>query len=502
MEAAIVSEVRDEAWSKESLTVVIFGASGDLAKKKTFPALLDLYIENVFPPSTVICGYARSKMTNEELRDQLRPFLIKKASDSTVDDFLAKCIYRSGPYDDISTELTKELSGKHISSENVENRVFYLALPPEAFLSTSSSIKKTLLSGSGYNRLIVEKPFGHDLESCLEMSKSLGAIFKEDQIYRIDHYLGKEMVQSILLLRFGNAFLEPIWNRQFVKSVVISFKEDIGTMGRGGYFDSSGIIRDVMQNHLMQVLSILAMEPPVKASGKGYSKYIRDEKVKVLRCIKPWKMENTVLGQYVSNGIDPGYSDDPTVPKGSNCPTFACVLMEIDNPRWEGVPFVIKAGKALDNKKVEVRIQLKNPPGAHQIFDGAKVPLNEIVIRLQPKEAIYIKTNVKKPGLLTQMIQSELDLTYHSRYEAHHNPDAYTRLLLDVLRGKQATFVRDDELNEAWRIVTPLLNEIENTRKEPFLYKFGSRGPKQADELLERVGFVRNRDYSWPGAKM
>ena len=200
--------------------------------------------------------YARSKMTNEELRDQLRPFLIKKASDSTVDDFLAKCIYRSGPYDDISTELTKELSGKHISSENVENRVFYLALPPEAFLSTSSSIKKTLLSGSGYNRLIVEKPFGHDLESCLEMSKSLGAIFKEDQIYRIDHYLGKEMVQSILLLRFGNAFLEPIWNRQFVKSVVISFKEDIGTMGRGGYFDSSGIIRDVMQNHLMQVLSV------------------------------------------------------------------------------------------------------------------------------------------------------------------------------------------------------------------------------------------------------
>ena len=264
--------------------------------------------------------------------------------------------------------MGKELEEMHRADEVaksgklVENRVFYLALPPEAFISTSRSIKTAgMEKNSGYSRVIVEKPFGHDTASAVELGKSLSELFDEHDLYRIDHYLGKEMVQNLLIVRFGNNFLEPIWNRNYVKSVVISFKEDIGTQGRGGYFDTSGIIRDVMQNHLMQVLSIVAMEPPVRVSGGDYSRYIRDEKVKVLRCIKPWKLENTVLGQYVSNGVEPGYADDETVPKGSNCPTYACVVMYVDNPRWEGVPFIMKAGKALDNRRAEVRIQLQNP---------------------------------------------------------------------------------------------------------------------------------------------
>ena len=346
-------------------------------------------------------------------------------------------------------------------------------------------------------RIIVEKPFGHDTESARKLASDLAEAFDESYLYRIDHYLGKEMVQNLIVLRFSNCLFDPLWNNNYVKCVMITFKEDIGTMGRGGYFDKSGIIRDVMQNHLMQVLSLVAMEPPVKVTGQGYSNYIRDEKVKLLKAIEPWKLENTVLGQYTSNGEEPGYLDDDTVPEGSNCPTYACIVMNIRNKRWDGVPFIMKAGKALNERKAEIRIQLKRPPGGSHMFGSDEIPHNEIVMRLQPEEAIYVKTNVKFPGLNTKIKTSELDMSYKTRFKNAKNPDAYTRLVLDVLRGKQATFVRDDELLAAWEIATPLLKQIDEEKVQPEKYKFGTRGPESADKLIEKAGYTYDSEYQW-----
>jgi glucose-6-phosphate 1-dehydrogenase len=326
----------------------------------------------------------------------------------------------------------------------------------------------------------------------------MGALFNEKDLFRIDHYLGKEMVQNLMVLRFANSWLEPNWNRDKISSVLITFKEDIGTMGRGGYFDEFGIIRDVMQNHLLQVLSIIAMEAPLSVHG-GEGNHVRDEKVKALRCIAPIAVEDCVLGQYVADekGDNPGYLEDETVPKGSRCPTFATCVLKVNNSRWEGVPFIIKCGKALDERKTEVRIQFRQQPGASHMFPGETIPPNELVIRLQPNEAIYLKTNIKSPGLQTIPTQVEMDLSYTTRFPGAHNPDAYTRLILDVLRGKQAGFVRDDELEAAWAIFTPLLHKIDAGHIQPVPYKFGSRGPEESDALLASNGFFRNENYSW-----
>uniref|UniRef100_A0A7S3V057 Glucose-6-phosphate 1-dehydrogenase n=1 Tax=Aplanochytrium stocchinoi TaxID=215587 RepID=A0A7S3V057_9STRA len=499
---AALQDIAKESWYEEPLTVFIFGASGDLAKKKTYPALLDLWMDGLLPPQTVICGYARSEKKDADFKKQIMPYLLKKVDKKAAKDFLKICVYRSGQYSDAAAlkKHSEEMTKKFHKNPSVENRVFYFALPPNAFIDTAASVKAGGMSPNGFNRLIVEKPFGHDLESAEKMGADLGAIFDESYLYRIDHYLGKEMVQNMMILRFGNSWLEPIWNRNFVKAVVISFKEDIGTMGRGGYFDKSGIIRDIMQNHLMQVLSVIAMEPPERISGPDYSNLVRDKKVALLKCIEPWSMANSVIGQYVSNGSEPGYLEDPTVPKGSNCPTFACTVMKINNDRWQGVPFIMKAGKALNQRRAEVRVQLKSPPNGAAVFNlesEEQIPYNEIVLRLQPEEAIYVKTNVKRPGLATELIQSELDLSYSSRYKDEKNPDAYTRLILDVLRGKQATFVRQDELVEAWKIATPLLKEVEESKVKPTDYVFGTRGPKEADVLIQKAGFVVDKNYKW-----
>lgn len=482
-------------WATQNLTVVVFGASGDLAKKKTFPALFDLFSEGFLPSQTVICGYSRSKLTNEDLHKKIKPYLDKKHPDkaTTIKKFLDTVIYRSGQYGSPGDlkEICTEINELHEIPE-VENRIYYFALPPKVFIPTAQSVKSSGISKTGFTRLIVEKPFGHDTASATQMAKDLGAIFKEDYLYRIDHYLGKEMVKAMLTLRFSNAWLEPLLNNNFVQSVMLTFKEDIGTEGRGGYFDSSGIIRDIMQNHLMQVLCVLAMEPPHRIVGEGASNLIRNEKVKLLQSIKPWKVEDTVIGQYVSDGTTPGYKDDETVPNDSKTPTFACTVFKVNNRRWSGVPFIMKAGKALDERKCEVRIQLKPPTGVAEMFQFGEeddtTPLNEIVIRVQPRETVYIKSNVKTPGLSDEVSQTFVDLTYDERYPEVKIPDAYTRLVLDVLKGSQENFVRSDELLEAWRIVTPLLEKIEGGALEPKQYTFGTRGPEEADEMIATKG--------------
>ncbi|CAM9291808.1 unnamed protein product, partial [Chrysoparadoxa australica] len=490
-------------YMEQALSIVVVGASGDLAKKKTFPALYDLYTHGFLPEHTKICGFARSEMTDEQLRTKLRPFL-EKIKDLSPDGECPKCFwqvfYKNGGYADAAAMkgvADQLLTWEQEHGSPIGNRVYYFAIPPTVFLDTAKIINSSGMAPNGWTRLIVEKPFGHDYGSALELSDGLKQYFQEHHIYRIDHYLGKEMVQNLLCMRFSNKIFEPIWNRDHISAVIFTFKENFGTEGRGGYFDKFGIIRDIIQNHLMQVFSLLAMEAPVRVSGTDYSNYIRDAKVASMAAIEPIRLDECVIGQYEGTGDEPGYQDDPGVPKGSLTPTFATVVVRVNNPRWEGVPFIFKAGKALNERKAEVRIQLRQPAGSGFMFDNEPVPRNELVMRLQPSESIYLKANVKAPGLNSHLLQSELDLTYGTRYPDEYSPDAYTRLILEVLRGQQATFVRRDELLASWKVFTPLLKAIEAGEVPMHNYKFGTRGPAESDELMSKVGFIYHSNYTW-----
>ncbi|ETO30078.1 glucose-6-phosphate 1-dehydrogenase, partial [Reticulomyxa filosa] len=373
------------------------------------------------------------------------------------------------------------------------NRLFYFATPPNVFTDLSKNIKKHL-SGNhkGWTRVIVEKPFGEDLKSCDDLLRAMGEHLKENQIYRIDHYLAKEMVQNMLVLRFSNTLWDTIWDRRSIKCVKISMKESEGVAGRGGYYDDYGVIRDVFQNHLIQVLCLTAMEAPVSLHDDD----IRDEKVKVLKAIESPPLTNVVVGQYGRSLDDKqeSYLEDPSIvsknPKSKQL-TFVQMVLFINNKRWAGVPFICKCGKALDARNAEIRIQFKN--------DGLclypNAVFNELAIRLQPSEAIWLRVNTKKPGFarLNSTYSSDLDLTYQSRFDNLVLPGAYTRLILDCLEGDQSLFVRDDELREAWRIVTPLLKKFEGDSSfKPPTYPRGSRGPPEADEMASRYGFLRS----------
>eukprot|EP00731_Ephydatia_muelleri_P001953 Em0001g1953a len=461
------------AEKKLCTSFVVMGASGDLAKKKIYPTLWLLFRGKLLPVGTKIVGYARTHMAIAELREKC----VIKAKDSErelLDSFWASNSYVSGSYTeaDAFAKLDSELKKLEGGAE-VANRLFYLALPPSVFETVTTHIKGAAMSAKGWNRIIVEKPFGKDSDSSAQLTRHLSSVFTEDEIYRIDHYLGKEMVQTLLVLRFANAIFQPLWNRDNIKCVVVSFKEPFGTQGRGGYFDEFGIIRDVMQNHLLQVLCLVAMEKPVSTSAED----IRDEKVKVLRSVPELKLGDVVLGQY-----------------GSVTPTFATAVLHIKNERWDGVPFILRCGKALNERKAEIRIQFRDVPG--DIFPG-KARRNELVIRLQPNEAMYMKVMMKQPGISFEPIEGELDLTYKNRFKDVTLPDAYERLLLDVFNGSQAHFVRSDELAEAWRIFTPLLHQIERERVAPIQYPYGSRGPKESDELVSKYGFHYTGTYKW-----
>lgn len=481
------------------LSIVVLGASGDLAKKKTFPALFNLYRQGFLQPREVyIFGYARTKLSDDGLRDRLRGHLDQGKGTSSshsedVSKFLQLIKYVSGSYDseDGFQLLDKEIS-EHEKSKNSQKgssrRLFYLALPPSVYPSVCKMIRICCMNDSnlgGWTRIVVEKPFGKDLSSAEELSAQLGGLFNEEQIYRIDHYLGKELVQNLLVLRFANRLFLPLWNRDNIDNVQIVFKEDFGTEGRGGYFDEYGIIRDIIQNHLLQVFCLVAMEKPSSLKPER----IRDEKVKVLQSVLPIADEDVVLGQYE------GYTDDPTVPDDSNTPTLASVVLRIHNERWEGVPFILKAGKALNSRKAEIRIQFKDVPG--DIFKCKNQGRNEFVIRLQPSEAMYMKLTVKEPGLEMATVQSELDLSYRQRYQGVTIPEAYERLILDTIRGDQQHFVRRDELKAAWEIFTPLLHRIDKGELKSLPYKPGSRGPVEADELLKKAGYVQTQGYIW-----
>uniref|UniRef100_M4FDB3 Glucose-6-phosphate 1-dehydrogenase n=1 Tax=Brassica campestris TaxID=3711 RepID=M4FDB3_BRACM len=505
------STLRNESFLKEygpvsetgSLSIVVLGASGDLAKKKTFPALFNLYHQGFLNPDEVhIFGYARSKISDQELRDKIRGYLVDEKNASEKAEALSKFLqlikYVSGPYDseDGFKRLDKAISEHEISkktSEGSSRRLFYLALPPSVYPPVCKMIKAWCTNKSdlgGWTRIVVEKPFGKDLESAEQLSSQIGALFDEPQIYRIDHYLGKELVQNMLVLRFANRFFLPLWNRDNIANVQIVFREDFGTEGRGGYFDEYGIIRDIIQNHLLQASNYGALEFLCKLQMMlSYVKLCFSVTADVLQSVMPIKDEEVVLGQYE------GYRDDPTVPNDSNTPTFATTILRIDNERWEGVPFILKAGKAMSSKKADIRIQFKDVPG--DIFKCQKQGRNEFVIRLQPSEAMYMKLTVKQPGLEMQTVQSELDLSYKQRYQDVSIPEAYERLILDTIKGDQQHFVRRDELKAAWEIFTPLLHRIEKGEVKSIPYKPGSRGPTEADQLLEKAGYLQTHGYIW-----
>lgn len=484
----------EEDVAKRALTIVVLGASGDLAKKKTFPALFQLHRRKLLPPHALIVGYARSNLSNDEYQNLIKSGC-KGAKEDELQTFLDKTFYFRGNYDSSESfiQLDKFLASEEPKrgGENGSNRIFYFAIPPTVFVSAAKAIQPNALSKTGWNRIVVEKPFGRDTESSVVLAKELGSLFSEDQLYRIDHYLGKEMVQNLMVLRFANEVFEPIWNRNHIKNVQITFKEDFGTQGRGGYFDESGIIRDVMQNHLIQILALIGMEPPVSLNAED----VRDEKAKLLRAIPPLTLPDIIIGQYVSDSSspEPSYLSDPTVPPTSITPTFACAVLQVNNSRWQGVPFILRCGKALNERKAEIRIQFRKP--ANNLFESLQP--NELVVRVQPGEAVYLKMTTKKPGLTLENVYTELDLSYANRFTADPLPDAYERLILDVIRGDHNLFVRNDELTAAWKIFTPVLHKLEEEKIKPISYKFGTRGPPEADELAQRYGYIRPQNYSW-----
>ncbi|THF94129.1 hypothetical protein TEA_011711 [Camellia sinensis var. sinensis] len=546
---------------KSSVSITVVGASGDLAKKKIFPALFALYYEDCLPEHFTIFGYARSKMTDAELRNMVSRTLTcridkRENCGEKMEHFLKRCFYHSGQYDSQNNfaELDNKLkehevlkSGcsrrngggdsvsvagckgrsatvtavtavtaaatadtpvnlNHIAKAavtggaifrpslksrwggRVSNRLFYLSVPPNVFTDAVRCASLSASSANGWTRVIVEKPFGRDFESSSALTKSLKQYLEEDQIFRIDHYLGKELVENLSVLRFSNLIFEPLWSRQYIRSVQLIFSEDFGTEGRAGYFDNYGIIRDIMQNHLLQILALFAMETPVSLDAED----IRNEKVKVLRSMRPLELEDVVIGQYKSHTLGgvtyPGYTDDKTVPKDSLTPTFAAATLFIDNARWDGVPFLMKAGKALHDQRAEIRVQFRHVPGNlynRNFAADIDQATNELVIRVQPDEAIYLKVNNKVPGLGMRLESSNLNLLYAARY-SKEIPDAYERLLLDAIEGERRLFIRSDELDAAWALFTPVLKMLEEKKTIPECYPYGSRGPVGAHYLAAR----------------
>ncbi|GMJ05498.1 glucose-6-phosphate dehydrogenase 2 [Hibiscus trionum] len=479
--------------NESTVSITVVGASGDLAKKKIFPALFALYYEGCLPKHFTIYGYARSKMTDAELRNMVSKTLTcridkRENCGEKMDEFLKRCFYHSGQYDSEENfaQLNKKL--KEHEGGRLSNRLFYLSIPPNIFINAVKCASTSASSGNGWTRVIVEKPFGRDSESSAALTKALKQYLSEDQIFRIDHYLGKELVENLSVLRFSNLIFEPLWSRQYIRNVQLIFSEDFGTEGRGGYFDHYGIIRDIMQNHLLQILALFAMETPVSLDAED----IRNEKVKVLRSMRPLRLEDVVIGQYKSHskgGVTyPAYTDDNTVPKDSLTPTFAAAALFIDNARWDGVPFLMKAGKALHNKRAEIRVQFRHVPGNlynRKFGTDLDQTTNELVIRVQPDEAIYLKINNKVPGLGMRLDRSNLNLHYAARY-SKEIPDAYERLLLDAIEGERRLFIRSDELDAAWSLFTPVLAELEEKKIIPEYYPYGSRGPVGAHYLAAR----------------
>jgi glucose-6-phosphate 1-dehydrogenase len=463
---------------EKPLEIVVVGASGDLAGKKIFPALFSLFCQGLLPEDVSFIGFARSGFTDAEFRERISRTLTcrytpgKDSCAGKTEDFLSRTSYRQGKYGD-----PESYAAMKDALPSDSNKIFYLSIPPSVFAETAEALGASGLAGTAgesWTRIVVEKPFGKDRSGFDELNSALSAVFPESWIYRIDHYLGKEMVRNIQVLRFANEIFKPVWNSHHIARVEISWAEDIGVEGRGGYFDNYGIIRDVMQNHLLQMLALIAMEPPPTLDAAD----IRNRKVELLRAIPPIRPEDAVIGQYTAgklNGVGhPGYREDPTVPDDSRTPTFAGITLEVNNERWEDTEFAITAGKALDKRESSIRIVFKT--SKHNLFCSLGVcPMpNELVVRIQPNEGVTLKISTKAPGAEMSFHTKELDLAYSKVFSGDIIPEAYENLILDVVKGDKSLFIRDDELQAAWDIFTPLLHHLEENEVEPVPYSFGT----------------------------
>ena len=478
--------------------LVIFGASGDLTHRKLIPALFNLRRRGLLSREFFILGCARTRMTDEEFRQRARDSIAKHFGDATnteLDAFIRQCAYHTGDYGDQETYSLLSQRLKQLDKENSTggNHIFYLATPPNLYCPvanhlSSSGLTEELEEGSPYVHVVIEKPYGRDLESAISLDRELHKSLAERQIYRIDHYLGKETVQNILMFRFANTVFEPIWNRRYVDHVQITASESLGIGHRAGYFEQSGLLRDMFQNHMLQMLTLVAMEPPTSFDADR----VRDERVKLMRSIRPFPQDdlahNIVRGQYISGSIDgvevSGYQQEQGVADDSQVETFIAAKVFIDNWRWQGVPFYMRSGKRLKRKISEIAIVFKSVP--HSMF--ASLPSDELspnvlVMNVQPEEGIALTIQAKQPGAKLCMDSLTMDFRYQDIFGVEM-PDAYERLLLDCMMGDQTLFWRSDGIEASWSIVTPVLRKWEEEGCSLAFYKSGSWGPREAEELL------------------
>ncbi|NOZ72572.1 MAG: glucose-6-phosphate dehydrogenase [Chloroflexi bacterium] len=482
------------------ITIVIFGASGDLTYRKLVPALHSLACADLLTDDFVIIGAARSDLSDEAFRQRMKEGVDKFGRLSGDDcmpweDFSSRLFYHRLMYD--------EAAGYHSLAETLEklekqfnlptNRLFYLSTPPSLYAPIVETLGEVGLAANsdGFVRIVIEKPFGQDLASAQDLNTRIHKVFQENQIYRIDHYLGKETVQNIMVFRFANAIFEPIWNRQFIDHVQISVLENVDVGRRAGYYDKAGVLRDMFQNHLMQLLTLTAMEPPTAWDAT----LLRDEKVKVLRAVRPptgsTVRTNTVRAQYRSlDGTGPTYRKEPGVTPSSETPTYAALELYIDNWRWQGVPFYLRSGKALAEKVTEITVRFKEVP--HMLFDtnqAARIAPNELSFCLQPDEGFHLGFQTKIPGAGMRTEPVDMTFRFAPTFGEKALPQAYERLLLDALLGDASLFSRADEIEYSWRIIDAIQQAWERGDGPPLsFYEPGTWGPSAADILLAASG--------------
>lgn len=486
--------------------VVIFGASGDLTSRKLLPSLYELYRRGRIPDNFFIVGVARSDMTHESFRELVASAIEKDSgtpSGSRFSAFLDRCFYLSGLYDDDSTyvglgQLTQKLSNQFQTGDNI---IFNLATPPTLYGPIVEKLSSNGLISKGqnenpFNRVIIEKPFGRDLDTAVELNRELLLYLDDSQIYRIDHYLGKETVQNILAFRFANLIFENVWNRNFIDHVQITVAEELGVGHRAGYFDSAGLLRDMLQNHILQLLSLVTMEPPAKFDAD----MIRDEKVKVMRAIRPFQNvsdpSTIIRGQYQA-GIKDGkmitaYRDEKGVSQNSATETFVATKLFIDNHRWEGVPFYLRAGKSLKEKKTQIAVVFKKVPHSMFVENIKDYPLepNVLIFGIQPEQGVFLKFQAKSPGSKMCLHPLDMEFNYADVYGTEMSDD-YETLLLDCMIGDQTLYWSEKGVEVSWELFTPVLKEWEeanakNQNQDLFFYDAGSWGPEEALEFITK----------------